>query len=94
MDRGGDGLLVTYYVEGKPNERHRTCDTELGGQERAIGIRGNVYSYMLPWESILSSAEKVTSDDVFEVWPHPPKVVAHMFRFALSARLMNNAWLA
>ena len=73
--------LVTYYVEGKPKERHHTADVELGGQERAIGIRGNVYSYMLPWESILMNAAKMTSDAVFETWPHPPDVVAHMIRF-------------
>ena len=73
--------LVTYYVEGKGKERHHLAGEELGRLERAYAARGNIYSYILPWESILRAAAKVTSVDVFKSWPHPPHVVAHMIRF-------------
>lgn len=73
--------LVTCYVEGKGKERHHLADEELGLLERAYGSRGNIYSYILPWESILRAAAKVTSVDVLKSWPHPAHVVAHMIRF-------------
>ena len=73
--------LVNYYVEGKSKERHHLASEELGQLERAYATRGNVFSYILPWESILRNAAAVTTDAVFESWPHPPHVVAHMVRF-------------
>ena len=72
---------VTYYVEGLPKERRHLADETLGQQERAYAVRGNVFSYILPWESILRNAMDVNTDAVFESWPHPPHVVAHMIRF-------------
>ncbi len=30
--------LVTYYVEGHPNERHHICDEVLGQQARAYAV--------------------------------------------------------
>ena len=72
---------MNYYVEGKPKERHHLASEELGHLDRAYATRGNVFSYILPWESILRNASAVTTDAVFESWPHPPDVVAHMVRF-------------
>ena len=73
--------MVTYYVEGKGKERHHLGGEQLGGLERAYGTRGNIFSYIMPWESILLAASKVTSVELFKSWPHPPNVVAHMIRF-------------
>ena len=70
--------LVTYYVEGHPKQRHHVCDEELGQQRRAYAVRGNVFSYILPWESILASACTVTPAEWLKQWPHTPKVVAHL----------------
>ena len=72
---------MTYYVEGSSNERHHLGGEELGQLDRAYATRGNIYSYILPWESIMRNAAAVTTDAVFETWPHPPHVVAHMIRF-------------
>ena len=72
--------LVVYYVEGHPKERHH-LGSELGQQERGYAVRGNVFSYILPWEAILRSAMDLSTDDVFKSWPHPPEAVAHMIRF-------------
>ena len=70
-------------MEGKSKARHNLAGEELGRAERAFGTRGNIYSYILPWESILLNAAGagVTSAALFESWPHPPQVVAHMIRF-------------
>ena len=72
---------VTYYVEGKAKARHTLAGEELGRAERAYGTRGNIYSYILPWESILRNAACVTTEELFKSWPHPPDVVGHMIRF-------------
>ena len=72
---------VTCYVEGKSKARQNLAGEELGRAERAFGTRGNIYSYILPWESILRNAASVTSAELFKSWPHPPDVVAHMIRF-------------
>ena len=72
--------LVTYYVEGHPKERHHVCDEEIGQQQRAYAIRGNVFSYILPWESILASACAVTPAEWLNQWPHAPKIVAHLVK--------------
>ena len=56
---------VTYYVEGKSKARHNLAGEELGRAERAFGTRGNIYSYILPWESILRNAASVTSEELF-----------------------------
>ena len=57
---------IVYYVEGKAKGRHNLASEELGRAERAYGTRGNIYSYILPWESILRSAAGVTSAALFE----------------------------
>ena len=72
---------MNYYVEGKPKARHHWAGEELGRLERAYATRGNIFSYIRPWESILQNAAKVTTDAVFTSWPHPPEDVAHMVRF-------------
>ena len=76
--------LVTYYIEGKSEERHHLAGEELGQTERSYAVRGNVFSFMMPWMSIMRHVEEVTNngDEIFEHWPQPPAAVAHMIRVA------------
>ena len=55
-------------------------DEVLGEQARAYAVRGNVFSYILPWESILASACAVTPAEFWQQWPQPPKMVAHLVK--------------
>ena len=82
-------------MEGKAKARHTLAAEALGRAERAYGTRGNIYSYILPWESILRNAESVTTDELFRRWPHPPKVIAHMIRFVFQGADEQHcmAWL-
>ena len=87
--------LVTYYIEGKPKSRHNLAGEELGRLERAYGTRGNICSYMMPWEAILGHAKSVTTEQLFESWPQPPQMLAHMIRFSFKSTDENQcmAWL-
>jgi hypothetical protein len=44
--------LVTYYIEGDFSQKHHLMEAVLGKPERAYGVRGNLFSCMLPWEWI------------------------------------------
>ena len=41
-------------------------------------VRGNVFSYHMPWERILQSLERSTSDAKLMLLPHHPKDPAHI----------------
>ena len=45
--------LVTYYIEGLASDRHHMMETAVGHPERAWGVRGNLFSFSLPWEEIM-----------------------------------------
>ena len=44
--------LVTYYIEGDFAERHHLMEADVGKPQRAYGVRGNLFSCLLPWEWI------------------------------------------
>ena len=45
--------LVTYYIEGPPAARRNLMDAPLAQADRSWGIRGNLFSFLLPWEHVL-----------------------------------------
>ena len=44
--------LVTYYIEGHFSQKHHLMEAVVGKPERAYGVRGNLFSCILPWEWI------------------------------------------
>ena len=44
--------LVTYYIEGDFSQKHHLMEAVVGKPERAYGVRGNLFSCLLPWEWI------------------------------------------
>ena len=44
--------LVTYYIEGDFSQRHHLMEATVGRPERAYGVRGNIFSCLLPWDWI------------------------------------------
>ena len=65
--------LVTYYVEGGPSQRRNLMDTRLGGAERSYKVRGNLFSFLLPWEDVIRQlSDKCEEGDLSE-WPWSPE---------------------
>ena len=61
--------LVTYYIEGQQAERHHLMEAVVGKPDRAYGVRGNLFSFLLPWEEVMADLfKKVEAGDLCE-WP-------------------------
>ncbi len=61
--------LVTYYIEGPSSERHHMMEAVVGKPDHAYGVRGNLFSFLLPWEEIMAQLfKKVEAGDLSE-WP-------------------------
>ena len=45
--------LITYYVEGKNTERGHLMEEAVGSPQRAYAIRGNCFSFLLPWDTVI-----------------------------------------
>ena len=58
---------------------------ELGRQERSNGVRGNVFSFLMPREDIQLHMDEVTNDEALAAWPHPPGVLCHLVRLVLTS---------
>ena len=55
----------------------------LAQPSRAYGVRGNIFSFLLPWEQIQKEVGKlITSGDLNE-WPLAPGRVKHLVRVRL-----------
>ena len=48
--------LICYYVEG---DRGHMMNVEQHRPDRGYAVRGNVYSFGMPWEQIIQNMEKV-----------------------------------
>ena len=44
---------------------------ELGLQDYKIGARGNVFSFLMPWDDIMMEMNELTTDDELAAAPHP-----------------------
>ena len=72
--------LVTYYVEGGPSQRRNLMDARLGGAERAWKVRGNLFSFRLPWEHVIRQLrDKCEGGDLSE-WPWSPEAMCQAVR--------------
>ena len=72
--------LVTYYIEGAQADRHNMMDSSLAKARRSWGVRGNLFSFLLPWEKVLQQLyEKVERGDLAE-WPLSPSAVCQVVR--------------
>ena len=50
--------LVTYYIEGDASQRGNMMQETLGKPQRAWAVRGNLFSFLLPWERVMSQLSK------------------------------------
>jgi len=50
--------LVTYYIEGHKSQRHHLMEDVLDKPVRAVGVRGNLFSFLLPWTHVMQQLYK------------------------------------
>lgn len=72
--------LVTYYVEGHDRDHFNLMDSVVGKAERSWGVRGNIFSFLLPWENILSQLFRKVEDGDLSEWPLSPETMLHIVR--------------
>ncbi len=72
--------LITYYVEG---DRGHLLNAEEHRPQRAYAVRGNVYSFHMPWEEIARKLDKVLEAEDTVSLPHPPETLASVVLFSL-----------
>ena len=67
--------LATYYIEGGPDKRRNLMGARLRGAERAYKARGNLLSFLLPWEDVIRQLhDKCEEGDLLE-WPWGPEAM-------------------
>ena len=72
--------LITYYVEG---DRGHMMNVEHHRPNWQYAVRGNVYSFHLPWEEIAKKLGSVLEDDGLDVLPHTEETLASLVLFSL-----------
>ena len=68
--------MVVYYVEG---DRGHLMGEQIGGQRHRWGVRGNCFSYHMPWEDILRSLGRCVEDTELQA-PLSQDVLVHLVR--------------
>ena len=76
--------LITYYVEG---DKGHLLNAEQHRPQRAYAVRGNLYSFYMPWEEIAQKLNTVLHEENVELLPHPPETLSSIVLFSL---LNNN----
>ena len=67
--------MMCFYIEG---DRGHLLEEIMFESSFMTVVRGNVHSYHMPWESIMSFLEAATSDKQRSLLPHEPERLAHM----------------
>jgi hypothetical protein len=65
--------LITYYVEG---DRGHLLQEEHLQQKGAVAVRGNAYSFGMPWEKIVDALSKMCDDKELADLPHTDTVLS------------------
>ena len=72
--------LVTYYVEGGPSQRRNLMDCRLAGAQRAWKVRGNLFSFLLPWEHVQRQLYEKCEEGDLSQWPWSPDAICQAVR--------------
>ena len=72
--------LITYYIEGDQGDKHNLMQVPVGHAQKSWGVRGNLFSFLLPWDEVLRQLfEKIEDGDLSE-WPLAPEVARQVVR--------------
>ena len=72
--------IVTYYVEGTAAERGHMMEEAVGRPLRAWRLRGNIFSFPLPWEQVMAQLSKCFLTGDFTEWPLDQSVACQVCR--------------
>ena len=72
--------LITYYVEG---DKGHLLNEEQHRPKRGYAVRGNVYSFHMPWEEILEKIGGLLQNQARPTLPHKPETLASVVLFSL-----------
>ena len=72
--------LVTYYIEGDATERGHMMADPLAKPQRAWAVRGNIFSFLLPWEKVMAQLSKCFLTGDFRDWPLDQSTVCELVR--------------
>jgi hypothetical protein len=67
--------LMCFYIEG---DKGHLLEETVFESSFMTAVRGNVFSYHMPWEKILHSLERTTDHKRLALLPHDPEHLAHM----------------
>ena len=56
----------------------------LGNAQKSWGVRGNVFSFLLPWESVLRQLFLKIEDGDLSQWPLAPDMARQLVRVSLT----------
>ncbi len=80
--------MMCYYIEG--DQGHLLEEIMFESSYMPV-VQGNVHSYHMPWEKILRTLDRSTSDQKLEVLPHDPEHLAHMVQLHLEVGSLDMA---
>ncbi len=72
--------MICFYIDG---DKGHLMEEELFNPQHRHAVRGNVFSYQMPWEKIIERLEATTKDKELALLPHDPEKLAHMVRLHL-----------
>ena len=76
--------LVTYYIEGDPGDRHNLMQVEIGNAQKSWGVRGNLFSFLSPWERVLQQLFLKIEDGDLSEWPLAPEIARQLVRVSFT----------
>ena len=76
--------LVTYYIEGDPGDKHNLMQVPVGHTQKSWGVRGNLFSFLLPWDKVLQQLFEKIEDGDLKDWPLSPDVVRQVVRVSFT----------
>ena len=80
--------MMCFYIEG--DQGHLLEETMFQSSFMSV-VRGNVFSYHMPWEKIIDSLNRTTSDEKLSLLPHDPEHLAHMVQLHLKIGTIDMA---
>ena len=70
--------MMCFYIEG---DQGRLLEETMFESSFMSVVRGNVFSYHMPWEKIMTFLERTTSDEKLALLRHDPAHLAHIVQF-------------
>jgi len=75
--------LITYYIEGSSDQRGHLMSESLGNLKRSYAVRGNCFSFLLPWDTVMKKLSRSFARGDFTQWPLDQDTAAQVVRLKM-----------